>query len=310
MAGAWPIAEVDRLASRQHGLVLLCQLLALGISPDTVQRWLTTGRLEAVAAGVYRLAGSPRTWEQRMLGAVLAAGPGAAASHRSAAHLWRLVDDADPTVEVTVGRARLPRVPGAVVHRSRDLDPAQLSHRRGIPVTAPPRTLVDLGAVLPRAEVEHALDRALVARLVTVRAVEAAVDAVARPGRRGAGVLGRILDERALGADRPDGLLEPRMARLLRAQGLPPAAFQHRVLHGRRFVARVDFAYPGRRIAVEVDGWEAHATPGALQGDLDRQNALVALGWTVLRFTWADVVRRPGKVGTALRAALGTENRA
>lgn len=100
------------------------------------------------------------------------------------------------------------------------------------------------------------------------------------------------------------------MARLLRAHRLPPAAFQHEVRHAGRFVARADFAYPDRRLAIEVDGFETHSTPRALQSDLARQNALVALGWTVLRFTWSDVVRRPEAVAAPIRRVLGSLNSA
>ena len=257
-----------------------------------------------VHPGVYRLAGSPATWEQQALAAVLAAGGGAAASHRTAARLWGLGDD--EVVEVTVSRGRHPRLAGVVVHQIADIGARALHPRRGVPTTDPARTLVDLGAVLPGWAVEDALDRALVRRLVTMASVEAALDHLADRGRNGAGVLREVLDRRALGADRPDGLLEPRMARLLRRHGLPPAVFQHEVHDGRRFVARVDFAYPDRRVAIEVDGWESHASPAALQADLARQNALVALGWTVARFTWLDVVRRPADVASTIRRILET----
>jgi very-short-patch-repair endonuclease len=171
-----------------------------------------------------------------------------------------------------------------------------------VPVTNPLRTLVDLGAVVKWWTVEDALDRGLAQRLFSVAAVEWFRHEVARPGRRGCGVLRKVLDERALGTARPDGLLEPRMARLLKAHGLPPAAFQH-VLP--EVGVRVDFAYPDRRIAIEVDGYEIHGTPRAMAADFERQNGLMSSGWAVLRFTWAQVVRQPTAVATAIRAALG-----
>jgi len=87
------------------------------------------------------------------------------------------------------------------------------------------RTLVDLGSVLPAGEVEDALDRRLSRRLFTIAAVEWMRNEVGRPGRNGAGVLSRVLDDRALGDQVPDGVLEPRMARLLRHAGLPPAVY-------------------------------------------------------------------------------------
>lgn len=143
---------------------------------------------------------------------------------------------------------------------------------------------------------------------VTVVAVERAMDRVARSGRSGVGALRAILDARALGRVRPDSLLEPRMARLLRTYGLPPAAFQHTVRHRGRFVARIDFAYPHLGLAIEVDGFASHSSPRALQSDLDRQHAPVALGWTVVRFTWADVVRRPAKVAAAVSTMIAARS--
>lgn len=297
---------IAALARSHDGLVTRAQLLASGVSPATIQRWLDAGRVEALHSGVYRLAGAPASWDQRVRAAVMAAGRGAAVSHRAAARLWGIHDAEE--VEVVVDRARAPRLHGVVVHRSRDLGQAHLSRRRTLVVTTPMRTIVDLGAVLPPDRVDDALDRALALRLVTVTGVETAIASVAGRGRSGVGVARGILDERALGRDRPDSLLEPRMARLLRAHGLPPAAFQHELRRAGRFVARVDFAYPGRRIAIEVDGFDKHGTPRALQADLARQNALVAMGWTVLRFTWADVVRRPAAVADSIRRVLGTEN--
>jgi very-short-patch-repair endonuclease len=97
------------------------------------------------------------------------------------------------------------------------------------------------------------------------------------------------------------------MAALLRQAGLGGWVFQFVVVDANgNFVGRADFAWPDRKLIVEVDGFEAHSSPAALQHDLDRQNALVALGWTVLRFTWADVVRNPSKVVAALCTAMHT----
>jgi very-short-patch-repair endonuclease len=187
------------------------------------------------------------------------------------------------------------------VHRSKDLHADWCGRRHGIPVTNPARTLVDLGAVARPAIVEDAVERALVTGLVTVDGLEATRAAHARPGRGGCGVLRAVLEQRALGERPADSVLEARMAALLSRHGFPVPAFQHEVRdHAGRFVARVDFAYPSARLAIEVDGLATHGTAPALQADLARQNRLVALGWTVLRFTWADVVRRPAVVALSI----------
>lgn len=248
-------AVLAALADRQHGCIDRAQLLECGLTDRALQLWVRSGRIVRLHGGVFRVGGAPVTFEQRLGAACLAAGPGSVVSHRAAARLWGIVKAEHEVVEITVPRPRSPVPRRTVLHRSTDLAPHHVAHRRQLPITNPMRTLVDLGAVLSRVEVEDALDRALVARLCTQAGVEALRHEAARPGRTGSGVLRRILDNRALGDQRPDGLLEPRMARLLRTAGLPEAEFQFDVrdLLG-RFVARVDFAYPEFRLFLEVDG--------------------------------------------------------
>jgi very-short-patch-repair endonuclease len=127
---------------------------------------------------------------------------------------------------------------------------------------------------------------------------------VTGPGRSGCGVLGTILDERALGDAVNDSLLEPRMGRLLRRAGLQPAIFHYVITTpGGVFLAEVDFAYPEIRLAIEVDGFKVHGSPGAMSKDFVRQNGLVPYGWHVLRFTWRQVVREPEMVARTIAAA-------
>jgi very-short-patch-repair endonuclease len=289
------------LASMQHGLVTRSQAREVGFSDSSIHKRCLAGSLRALHPGVYVVGGAPDTWHQRMLGACMAAGGLAVASHRSAARIWGLLGE-DDLVELSVLRPKGPRPAGALWHRSRDLVPAHTTIRQGVPVTNPMRTFVDLGAVVRHWVVEDALDRGLSTKLVRMPAVEWMLHDVARPGRRGCGILRKVLDERALGAAPPDGLLEPRMARLLRDHGLPPAVFQHPI-PGTTF--RVDFAYPVVRLAIEVDGYDPHGTRKAFDADRERQNRLVLLGWTVIRFTWTQVVRQPAKVAADVRAALG-----
>lgn len=295
--------RLSALARRQHGLVTRAQCIELGLARGWIQHALATGRLERLHPGVYRLSGAPDSWEQNVMAAVLAAGGDARASHRTAARLWELGRFEE--IEITVGRNRLPRLVGVTVHRSRDLCWDKGSVRNAIPVTTPMRAILDLGAVADRDRVEHALETGLTKRLFSVRSIEVHRARVARPGRRGSGVLRAVLDERALGAEPADGLLEPRMALLLREAGLPLARFQFPFFERGRFLGRIDFAYPDQMIAIEVDGHETHSTPAALDLDLQRQNALVLAGWTILRFTWRAVVRRPEQVAAEIRRALG-----
>ena len=252
--------------------------------------------------GVYRIPGAPVTWEQRALAAVLAAGAGAALSHRAAARIWRLLD-VDAPVEIVVPRARGPRLAGVIVHRSTDLVARHVTVRDGIPVTNPLRTMVDLGAVVPWWLVRESLDAGVANKLFTVAAVEAERLRLAERGRDGCGVLAMALDRSTLSA-RTRTKLEARYARLCRRFGLPTATFQHRVYADGRFLGQVDFAYIDLRLAIEVDGWETHGTPTAMAADYVRQNNLIGAGWVVLRFTWHQVSHEQAAVAAVVRSAL------
>jgi putative AbiEi antitoxin of type IV toxin-antitoxin system len=131
------------LASIQHGLVTRAQAREVGFSDSSIHKRSLAGSLRALHPGVYVVGGAPDTWHQRMLGACMAAGGLAVASHRSAARIWGLLGE-DDLVELSVLRPKGPRPAGALWHRSRDLVPAHTTVRGGLPVTNPMRTLVDL----------------------------------------------------------------------------------------------------------------------------------------------------------------------
>ncbi len=102
-------------------------------------------------------------------------------------------------------------------------------------------------------------------------------DALARRGREGPAALMRVLARRQESANGSD--LETRFEQLCRTAGV--SGLRRQVPIG-PYVT--DFADPARRVVVELDGLETHATSQALQADLTRQNFLVLQGWTVLRF--------------------------
>ena len=92
---------------------------------------------------------------------------------------------------------------------------------------------------------------------------------------------------------------------LLHAAGLPAPDLQHVVsTPGGVFVGAADMAWPERKVLVEFDG-DVHRERDVFVNDLRRQNRLVAEGWTVLRFSSADVYGRPDEVVAAIRRALG-----
>lgn len=293
-------AAIDRVAQIQHGAITTAQALkALG--PGRKGRWVADGRLISVQPGVFRVAGAPQTWHQSVQAAALATE--GIVSHRSAAELWGLIPPAG-YVDVSVLPSRQPVLrPPAILHRIADLHPELATERQGFRVTDPVRTVIDLGLVLPTWSVRDALSRGLTTRLLGIREVERLRDALGRQGRNGTGIMRAVLEERLLTAHTEESLLEARFVDLVQRHDLPRLIFQHEIWHAGRFIARVDAAYPELLLAIEVDGFAAHSSPDAFQRDRTRQNRMVALGWTVLRFTWADVVGDPSAVANTIRQA-------
>jgi hypothetical protein len=247
---------LEERSARQYGRFTLSQALAAGMSRTALYRRTRAGRYVLEHPGVFHLAGLPESWEGSVLAACLAAGDQAVASHRAAARIWGLTDDSDDTVEITVPGPQHPRLRKVTVHRT-NLRAEATTIRRRIPITNPLRTMVDLAAVLPPDKVEDALDAGLrYPSLFSVVAVEATLNQLARRGRRGTGVLRKVLDEREFGNAVDDSELEKRMGRLLERAGLPKAVFHYAVCTPiGLFLAEVDFAYPVVKLALEVDGF-------------------------------------------------------
>lgn len=294
---------INTLAAANHGLVTRAQLLTAGLRPGQVDHRLGTGRLERVQPEVYRAGGCPSSLHQELLAACLASGEGSGASHRAACAVWGVALPLAAPTEITVPYRTSPELTGVTVHRSLDLEPDHVTLRDGIPVTTPPRTIADLGAVVPWWQVERALEQLLVARLTTIEEVRAFRDRYRRKGRRGIGVLGKVLDRRGLGDQMPESVLEAMLANLLAEHGVEAPVYQYEVLvDGVRRV--IDFAYPRYKIAVEVLGFEPHTRRTVFEDDRARGNQLALHGWLVIEFTWNDVLNRPGYVAWVIRRAI------
>jgi hypothetical protein len=299
-------------AAASYGLLERHELIQLGVGHAAIDHSLQRDQLVRLHRNVYTLPGVSPSFRQRILAAVLAAGDGAVASHRTAAILLGVAGRGAPEiVEITVPRLRNPQPAGVEVHRIGDLSPDHCIVVDGIPCTGPLRLMIDLGAVELKHIVEDVLERALTAGLVTVRGVEWMLTELSQKGRAGCGVIRSILDERALGTAVADGLIEPRMTRIFRRFGIPMPVFQYelRTASG-LFVARFDFAYPDRKHAFEVDGYEHHGSPRAMERGFDRDRSARREGWEVDHFMWSHVVRRQKYVAEVILGVLGSETAA
>src|SRR5258706_16040131 len=105
-----PDRLVAEVAARQHGVVTTAQLRDLGLVSEAVTRRVRAGRLHRLYRGVYAVGHTNVSQHGRWLAAVLACGPGAVLSHRSAAALWEIRPQSSGPIQLTVpgstGRAR------------------------------------------------------------------------------------------------------------------------------------------------------------------------------------------------------------
>ena len=291
------VNQVEELLMRQAGIARRRQLRAAGLSRRGLARAVATGRLRFVRPDLY-VTPEPRD-DELLHQAVVRLD--AAVSHESAALLWGIelaFRPAQPRVTVPRDRGGAAH-PGVRVHR-RDLGPHAVEVRGGVRVTSVLQTLLDLCRVLPRAEAVAAVDAALRQGLVTVEDLTAALRAL--PPGRGRPKVARALQ---LVDPRSGSVLESLCRVLLHEQGLPAPVTQLVVRHQGRWVGRVDFAWPGAMLVVEVDGFAFHSGRAEYRRDRRRVNALQAAGWVVLRFSWEDVVQDPGYVVASVAAGLG-----
>jgi very-short-patch-repair endonuclease len=292
--------EIARLATRQHGVVTRRQLEALGLTRSAVGRRAVGGRLHRVHRGVYAAGHPVLTRYGRWMAAVLAAGPGAALSHASAAALWEIRASSAMRTDVSVPRAsgRAKRA-HLRIHRTSALKSDEVTTHHGIPVTTPARTLLDLASSLPRRAVERALDQAEILELFDLRQLTSVIDA--HRGERGAGALAAALGDHHAGTTVTRSALEEAFLALCAAHALQRPQTNVRVCG-----LEVDFLFPAQRLVVEADSWRFHQTRRAFERDRQRDAILARAGYRTLRFTHRQMAQRPSEVA----ATIGAHRRA
>jgi very-short-patch-repair endonuclease len=236
----------------------------------------------------------------RIAAVLLTAPPNAVVSHLTAATIWGLAIPAQPEdarVHLTVAtgsavRARADRA----IHRS-PLTGGEVVERLGFRLTAPARTWRDLAATLVPGALLAVSDQ-LLAHWCDREDLQAQLRL--RPSGRGAA---RARDVLPIADRRAESPMESVLRWLLHAAGVPAPELQYVIRTGSGDF-RADFAWPESRVLVEFDG-AVHREGGVFVRDLRRQNALIAAGWTVLRFSGADVLGRPDEVVSEILRALG-----
>jgi very-short-patch-repair endonuclease len=291
-----------RLARSQDGILGRSQLIEAGLGPSGVDHRVAARRLHVLWRGIYALGRreiSRRGW---LRAAVMACGPGAALSHRSAAELWSLAPRAKGPIHVTVQTSAGRRQrPGITIHRSA-LPAEETVRLDGILVTNVARTLVDVAETEPRRRVERMIDEAQFRGRFQRDAVAAAIER--NPGRTGARVLTQILAAHIPGSTRTRSGVEERFLGLCRRHGLPDPEVNADV---EGFL--VDFVWRDARVVVETDSRAAHEKSSAFEADRVRDVELNTAGYVVLRFTEDQLFERGGWVMDHVSRALASRTR-
>ncbi len=297
------------LAGGQHGLLTRAQLAELAVTRAVRRRLVDRGDLVPVGQQVFRIGGVPASERQAILAACLDVG--GVASHRTAAWLHRLLTGFDRmrAIEVVVERPRAHATTAlAQVHSTTWLPAADLVVVDGIPCLGVPRTLLSLAALVPREltfdQVKGAVDLGVTSGIAHEKWLWWRLERLRRSGRNGVRVLEAILLARAAG-EITESWLERETLRVIIDAGLPVPVCQARIERRGSFVGRVDFLYADARVVIEVSGYRWHRTKAQATDDAQRRRALTLAGYTVLEYTFDDVVSAPHVLVAEVTEALG-----
>lgn len=282
--------RIARLAARAHGVVARRELLRAGLTRHEIAGRVERGVLIRVHAGVYRVGHAAPSVEARFMAAVKACGRGAALSGLAAAHLLGLVKRPPSLPEVSAPAHR--DIEGIRTRRRARV--ARTTHR-GIAVTTPAQTLVDIAARLDEDELARACHEAGVKHRTTPRQVRAVLERASNTP--GAAKLRAVIDGEtkvSLSA------LESAFRERLREAGLPQPPECNRRAGG----YRVDCRWPEHRLTVELDSYRFHNSRHAWEHDRRREREAYARGDHHRRYTHHDVFDDPAPMLCELRSLL------
>ena len=295
--------RIAALAANQHGAFSLQQLFDSGGTRDLAYRRCRQGRWRRVAAHVFVMAGTPKTFGQRVKVAELAGGPGSLVSHRTGCHFHGLDGYNVVPIEVSVLHGRQPRPPASViVHESLDLHLAAPTTIDSIAVTGLARTLLDLGAVAPH-RVAHAVDSARRHHALPWDDLLEVLIEHAKRGRRGVGPLRQVLGHH-YGDPRFDSRSESTALRIVRDAHVTEPVLHHRVVAADGRTVELDLAWPPYWVGAEIDGLDHLAREQQMHKDRRKWNQLRLAGWDFVVYTGRMLREGPDRFAADVRAML------
>ncbi|MGZ4299826.1 MAG: DUF559 domain-containing protein [Solirubrobacteraceae bacterium] len=289
--------RIAAVAARQRGRIARRQLSAIAVGSASVAWLVGKGRLFPTLRGVFVVGHHAPIELSAETEALLSVRDGAALSHWSAAALWGLSAPPPQEIDVIVSDGAPASNPGVRVHRSRILEARDVRIRAELPVTSPARTLLDIAPLSTERQLELAFDRGIVERVLRPDHI---ADVLARAGgHRGRARLARLLDRQLSGTSMTRSEAEERVLEMIRAARLPEPRLNTRVAG-----YELDFFWPDRRFALEVDGFRFHSGRGAFERDRRKDQDLRRVHIDVMRVTWRQIEMEPYAVVAALAEAL------
>lgn len=285
------VMDIHELSVRRDGVFTTEEATACGLSASAIQRRVASGTWQVVARGVYLVSGHARSDRAQARIAVLSVHRQAVLGGAAAAW-WLGLHATEPRKHVvfTSTHGRHHRSSATAVARYRPLQDKDIVVHDGLRTTGPDLTVLDAALDLGMS----VIDSALLSRRVTPESLAAAH--ARYPRRRGAAQVAQYLRLVGDGARSEAERLTVKLFRSAYITGwvanLPSCGYV------------IDFAFPGHMVAVEIDGFGFHRDAATFQRDRTKRNALVAAGWTVLNFTWSDLIDRPTVVADRVAQAL------
>lgn len=290
-----PQAEVDSaiysLTSRQGGFVTRSQAIEAGASDMSLTRRVRSGRLLRSAPGVYRVPGMPERPEDDLWRALLTAGPKSVVSHRSAAWLHGTRAQAVlGTPEISYPHPGHPRVRDVTVYQPRIIRPEDVVLKRGLRVTSPARTVIDLSATCSRGFVANIVDEWQATDVVSAERVRQRFELAVRDGKRGLRNIAAVVDDLfSVPTVRP-GYLERRLRDLCQAARVGHFTLEARLPTPDDGAQFADVRVHDSALIVEGDGRTAHRRLTQWKIDRDRDRVAAEAGLLPVRFTTEDLV--------------------
>lgn len=269
------------------------EALAAGVT----DRELAGVRFQQVFRGVHLEASVVPTLVVRTLAALTVAPRSSVVTHHTAARLWGGIAPDSSDIHLTMPHLHRPKVVGIRPHRVQVM-PASVK-RRGLPVTSPERTFLDMGRWADLVDLVVLGDSLVRAGATTPERLREAARSWAGTHRR------LVVRAASFVRDKVDSPMETRLRMLIVLAGLPEPVVNFEVVDDEgRVEYRIDLSFPEQRVGIEFDGRHHIEREGQWEGDLLRREDLEARDWKFVVVVGSQVYGDPRLVLSRIEGAL------